>query len=125
VHLKRLAKQMASSFLWPGLALLMFFLTLELLRRRAVREKYAAIWIIFSSIILVLSIFPEILETISKMLGIRVPSNLLFFLGIVFLAFVVMQLSLEVGKLEGESQELALEVAILRNELDKVKNKLN
>ncbi len=82
----------------------MLFLSLELLRRRAVREKYVAIWIIFSSIILVLSIFAEILETISKMLGIHVPSNLLFFWGIVVLAFVVMQLSLEVGKLEGESQ---------------------
>ena len=96
------------------LGLLLMVLIFELLRRRRLREKYAALWLVVGSVVLVLAIFPSILFWVSDRLGFGVPSNLVFFAGGVVLLFVAIQLSLEVGRLEDESQRLAEEVALLR-----------
>jgi hypothetical protein len=93
--------------------LILFFVTFELLRRRTLREKYAAIWIVFGAVVLVFAKWPNLLASISKSLGFEVGSNFLFALLILFLTFVVMQLSSEVGKLESENQKIAEEIALL------------
>jgi len=98
-----------------GIALMLVII--ELLRRGRLREKYAAIWFVVATTILVLSIFPPILVWIAETLGFGIPSNLVFFAGGIVLLFVGLQLSLEVGHLEDESQRLAEEVALLRTQL--------
>jgi len=98
-----------------GIALMLVII--ELLRRGRLREKYAAIWLVVATTILVLSIFPSILFWIAESLGFGIPSNLVFFAGGLVLLFVGLQLSLEVGHLEDESQRLAEEVALLRTQL--------
>ncbi len=98
-----------------GIALMLVII--ELLRRGRLREKYAAIWLVVATTILVLSIFPSILVWMAETLGFGIPSNLVFFAGGIVLLFVGLQLSLEVGHLEDESQRLAEEVALLRTQL--------
>ena len=97
-------------------SILLFIVTFELLRRRTLREKYAAIWIIFSILVLVFVSFPKLLSFVAQTFGFELSSNFLFALLILFLTFVVMQLSAEIGKLESESQRLAEEVALLTKE---------
>jgi hypothetical protein len=93
-------------------------LTLELLRRRQLREKYAAIWILVSVVAVVLAVFPGSLNRLAEFLGFGVPVNLLFFAAFLLLLFVSMQLSLEIGRREDENERLAEEVALLRREID-------
>lgn len=93
-----------------------FVLTLELLRRSYIREKYAAIWLILSTSLLALSFFPRVLSTVSAFFGFEIPSNFFFVLIIFFMVFVVMQLSLEVGKLESEVLILAQEIALMKDD---------
>jgi hypothetical protein len=91
--------------------------TVELLRRRSLREKYAALWLAVSVVVVVFAIYPGALAAVSRLLGFAVPANLLFFVGGVVLTVISMQLSLETGRLEDESQRLAEEVALLRLEV--------
>ena len=98
-----------------GIALMIVII--ELLRRGRLREKYAAIWLVVGTTVLFLAIFPSILFWLAQTLGFGVPSNLVFFAGGIVLLFVGLQLSLEVGHLEDESQRLAEEVALLRTQL--------
>jgi hypothetical protein len=100
------------------MGVLLMLLILELLRRVLLSEKYAALWLLVSLVVLVLAVFPSILFWISSTLGFGVPSNLVFFAGGVVLLFVSLQLSLEVGRLEGETQRLAEEIALLRARAD-------
>lgn len=90
----------------------------RLLRNGRLREKYAAIWILIGTAILVLAAFPGLLVAVSRWFGVQVPSNLLFFLAILLLLAVCLHLSLELSKLEDETRILAEEVAILRLELE-------
>ncbi len=89
----------------------------ELLRRRQLSEKYAVLWLVVGVLLLVLTIFPRLLSSVSRAVGIAIPTNLLFFVGIVFLIGVCLHLSWEMSRLENETRKLAEDLAILRLEL--------
>ena len=86
----------------------------EMLRRHHLREKYAVIWIIIGIGVLVLVAFPQLLFWSSGVLGVKVPSNLLFAMAIVLLVSVCLHLSFEQSQAEDEVRVLAEEVGILR-----------
>ena len=86
----------------------------ELLRRKALREKYAFVWIMTAIFIVVGSLFPNAVFLLSSALGFETFSNfVLVFSGLVIL-FITMQLSLELGKVEDQNQRLAEELALLK-----------
>ena len=91
----------------------------ELLRRKALREKYAFVWIVTALILIVGSLFPELAIKISNALGFAtIASFLMVFFGIIIL-FITMQLSLELGKVEDQNQRLAEELALLKLDSEK------
>ncbi|MGC4109751.1 MAG: DUF2304 domain-containing protein [Nocardioides sp.] len=97
-------------------------LVFEMLRRRRLREKYAVIWILIGAAILIFAIWPGLLTTLSRAVGIDTPSNLLFVLSLAVSFFVALQLSSEVGDLEEETRTLAEEVGLLRMRLDELRD---
>jgi hypothetical protein len=101
-------------------AVLAFVLVFELLRRRRLRQKYAFLWVLVAGATVLLSIFPGALARASALLGIAVPSNLLFLVSLVILFGVSLQLSIEVGVLEEQSRRLAEEVGALRLRLEEI-----
>ena len=98
-----------------------FVFVFWLLRRGVLREKYAVLWLLFSGAALFFSIFPGALRWISDSLGVETPSNLLFFVTIVLLILVAVQLSYELSRHEARIRRLAEEVALLDQELRQVK----
>ncbi len=102
------------------LAILALATVLHLLRHRRIREKYAVIWLFLSIGIVILTAFEEIPNWLASHLGIVTPSNLLFLIAVAVLFVISVQLSIEVGELEGESRALAEEVAILRLRVDEL-----
>jgi len=89
-------------------------LVVELVRRRRLREKYAVIWVLISVGTLVVALVPGLLPALSELVGVRTPSNLLFFGSLIVLFAVSLQLSREVGLLEEQTRTLAEETARLR-----------
>ncbi|MCW2680790.1 MAG: hypothetical protein JWM62_2191 [Frankiales bacterium] len=99
-------------------AVVSVLLILELLRRRKLSEKYAVIWLVLGSVIVVLAVFPELLEHMADLVGIAVPANLLFFGAAFALLLVCLQLSAETTRLEDKTRTLAEEIALLRQQRD-------
>jgi hypothetical protein len=95
-----------------------FLLVFELMRRRRLRQKYAFLWVLVAGATVLLAVFPALLGQASALLGIAVPSNLLFLASLVILFGVSLQLSIEVGVLEEQSRRLAEEVGALRLRLE-------
>jgi hypothetical protein len=93
----------------------------ELLRRRHLREKYAVIWALVAVGVIVLAIFPGLLYAASDLIGVDVPANLLFFLASLVLMILTLQHSHELGRLEDKARTLAEELALLRLELDELR----
>jgi hypothetical protein len=98
------------------------FFVFEMLRRQKLREKYAVLWIIIGIGTLLLAAFPALLEWASGVLGIRVPANLLFITTLVLLVGVCLHLSREQSQAEDEVRILCEEVALLKVEIDALRN---
>lgn len=92
-------------------AVVVFLVTL--LRRRRIREKYAAIWIALGVAVLVLATFPQLAFWFARLVGVETPVNLLFAGGFVILLGVCIQLSSSVTSLEERTRTLTEEIALL------------
>lgn len=101
-------------------ALVVVAVIFMILRSGRMREKYAALWLVVSIAIVVITIWPGLLSIISLWLGVTLPSNLLFFLSILMLLGVCLHLSLEVSKLEEETRTLSEEIALLNERVDRL-----
>jgi len=95
-------------------------IAVELLRRRQLREKFAAVWLVIGASAVVIAVFPPVLDSVTRLLGFAVPANLLFFVGGMVLLVISMQLSLEVGRAEENARRLAEEIALLRLDLERL-----
>lgn len=102
------------------LALAIVVFVLEMLRRKKFREKYATLWLVVGALTVVLAAFPRLLNIASELVGVQLPSNLLFILSILLLLGVCLHLSWELSVLEDETRTLAEEVAILRTQIEDV-----
>jgi hypothetical protein len=96
---------------------------IELLRRGILRERFAALWLFVAVVLVILALFPDILKQLSVLLGVKIPSNLLFVGGGFLLLVVSVQLSYEISALDARSRRLAEEVALLRFEVDQLKRR--
>lgn len=103
----------ASYILGIVCALLVLIAVFELLRHRRLRERHAVWWIFAGIVALVIGIFPQIVDAAAALLGIALPSNLVFFVGIALLFLVSLQHSSELTALEDRVRTLAERVAVL------------
>lgn len=97
--------------------LIIVLFVISLVRKERIREKYALLWIGLGAITLVLSLFPQLLFWASDLLGVAVPSNLLFALTFVLLIAVCLHLTWELSRTQDKTRRLAEEVAILRMQM--------
>lgn len=108
---------MTAQLLGAGAAVITFVFVFSLLRRGVLREKYAVLWLLFSGAALFFAVFPGALVWISATLGVAEPVNLLFFVTVVLLILVSVQLSYELSRHEARIRRLAEEVALLTQQL--------
>ncbi|SDK51595.1 hypothetical protein SAMN05216282_10773 [Cryobacterium psychrotolerans] len=101
-------------------ALIALFTVVELLRRRRLRERHAVWWFVAALLALVLGIFPATLTALADLLGVEVPTNLVFFVSIVILFLVSLQHSSELTGLEDKTRVLAEESALQKVRLERL-----
>ena len=92
---------------------------LRRIRRAQMEIEDAIYWILVSFALVIISIFPQIPDFLSRLLGIRSPSNFVF-LSVIFVVIVkLFSLSLEVSFLKQKLKSTIQNVAIRQKELGK------
>lgn len=114
---------MTAQILGAIASIVTFVFVFWLMRKGVLREKYAVLWLLLSGAALFFSIVPGALKGLSDALGVETPSNLLFFITIVLLVLVAVQLSYELSRHEARIRRLAEEVALLQKEIDDVRGR--
>jgi hypothetical protein len=95
---------------------LLFLFVLELLRRRRLGEPYAILWLIASVVLLVLSVWDDLLDGLADLVGIAVPANALFVVAFGFVLVLLLSFSVVISRLSRENKLLAQEIARLGGE---------
>ncbi|WP_115789876.1 DUF2304 domain-containing protein [Arthrobacter silvisoli] len=101
-------------------SIFMVIVVLIMLRNGRLREKYAILWLVIGGLTIILGLFPRLLNWAAALVGVVVPSNLLFALSILLLVGVSLHVSRELTILEDETRILAEEVAILRSSVEQL-----
>ena len=96
-----------------AVAVLVFALIFELVRRRALMERYALLWLLAAMVLVVLALWRGLLTKISGELGIYTPTNALFAAGFVFVVTLLLHFSLVISRLSEQSKVLAQRLALL------------
>jgi hypothetical protein len=110
---------MGANLLGLAMAVAILVTLFEMLRRHRLREKYALIWFLIALAAVVVAVFPGLLGWATDLLGLSLPSNLLFFVASVVLLLLTLQHSDELGRLEERTRTLAEEVGLLRLEIQR------
>lgn len=93
-------------------------LMVEMLRRRQLKEKYAFIWLIVGVAMLVVGVWPPIVDHLADVLGVKSGALLLLWVATLLLIVFSVHLSWEVSRLEDKTRALAEEAGLLRLEVE-------
>ena len=104
-----------------SLTLLIFII--ELVRRKKLREEYSWLWLLTGAMILILALWYDLLQSITYLIGARLPTSTLFFLGLVFLILIAIQFSVKVSELNNQVKNLAQENGLLKNRVEELEEK--
>lgn len=106
------------------LTIILVLMVLGQVRSQKMKEKYAALWLIVSLVIIVLVLFPKLLDALAGFVGIETPVNLLFLLAIIMLIGVSLHLTQAVSRLGEDTRILAEETAIKDLEIRQLQERI-
>ena len=98
-------------------------ITLELIRKRRLREEYSVLWVVTAVAILVAGLYPVALEWVAKRLHLD-PAILMTFLCVLFLMAILLHYSIVISKHSEREKGLAQEAALLRDEMVKLREQV-
>lgn len=100
-------------------SILMLIYMIRKVRKSKVQIEKTVFWIVFGIFIIIISIFPQIIYWVAKLLGIQSPANLVWITVIFVLLVKQFMTTLEVSQLETKVKELVEEIALKDKEDEK------
>jgi Uncharacterized conserved protein (DUF2304). len=91
----------------------------ELVRRKKLKEEYSLLWLITGCVLLLLALSEKILFGITNFFGAALPSNILFFFGLIFVILLCLHYSLKISQMTTQIKNLAQKMALLEDDLKK------
>lgn len=105
------------------IAIICYFIVLAyFLKKGSLMLKYSLLWIFAGIVLTFFVLFPDLLGTVSKIVGIETPSNGLFAVCIMFIIFILMALTMIVSSQKKRLKQLSQTIALLENEIKKFQN---
>ena len=110
-----------STIFMVGASIIALLVVLELVRRRHLSEEYSLLWLGTALVMLVVGAWRDLLHSLAALVNIHHPPNLLFLLAALFLLFIQLYFSTVITRLTRESKEAAQQIALLRQELSRLR----
>ena len=89
---------------------------INMVRKKALELRYSLTWLGVGIRILILTLFPQIMNKISAIMGIASPMNMLFFLGFCFSLTIIFSLTISASKMSIQIKDLTQEIALYKKE---------
>ena len=106
-------------------AVLVLGIVIEMLRRRRLRERHALWWLVAGVLALIAGVFPSTLEWAARLVGVQLPTNLIFFVSVAILFLVCLQHATELTTVEAKTRTLAEQSALQELRIRELERQLN
>ncbi len=115
---------MSTKTLAAILAFVIFFITMELVRREKLTFKYAVGWLFISLSAFLLTIFDQLLFHVARWFGFQLTSNFIFFTLLCFFVFLSLMLTTFLCQQDTRNEIIAQKIGILEAELSQLKEQI-
>lgn len=110
-----------TSIILAILGLLLLIYIIRLVSSKRLLLSYSLLWVFLAIIITLCALFPTPIYLLADAIGIALPSNFIFIIGIICLLVICLSLSVIASKQTAYSKTLVQEVALLHKEVDAIK----
>lgn len=100
-----------------------FVIVFQLLKRKTLNLKYTLLWFASGFIMLLLVVFPQLLQLLARLVGISDPMNALFSVALFCVIIILMSLTAIVSKLNGKMRGIVQSVARLEKRVRDLEKK--
>lgn len=101
--------------------LILLLFVANMVRNKKIDLRYALSWLCLGILLLILDIFPQIVFWLASLMGVEVPSNMVFFMCTILAIVLIYVLTVSVSRLSNKTKRLTQEVALLREEMERLK----
>ncbi len=102
------------------LAVGLFAMVFELVRRRRLMERYALLWLLSAVTLLALSVWRDLLEVFAGAVGVAYAPSALFLVALAFGLLLLLHFSLVISRLTDQAKVLAQRVGMLQQQIDEL-----
>lgn len=100
-------------------SLLFLLYIVRLIIKGKLREEYSIVWIVCTIVLILFSFWRDGLDIVSNLLGVYAAPNLVFTAAIFAIFIYLLHLSVVVSKLHSQNKQLAQDIALLKNKIEK------
>jgi hypothetical protein len=97
-------------------------LILYLIKNRRIKEEYSLLWIFFSVLFILFSVWREGLDYVARFIGIAYPPAALFMVLLMAIFLILIEFSIIISKLSDKNKTLAQEIGILRQKIKEMQD---
>ncbi len=101
------------------LLILILYLVFKTVKKNNLSMKHGMYFTIIFAFLLVLIIFPDIIEFIASLCGFEEAPNLLFLIAIFILFYIIFRIYISISKINERSKKVIQETSILKYEIEK------
>ena len=101
----------------------LFLYILYLVRKKKIKEEYSLLWLSSSIVFIVFSIWRNGLEYFAQLVGIAYAPAALFLILQLAIFLILIEFSIIISQLSDKNKVLAQEMALLKNEVEKLKTR--
>ena len=114
---------LGTHLVFVAVAVLVALLVLRLVAARQLRSKYALLWLVVALALLVVAVFPSLIDHLADLIGVKYAPTLFLLLALAVLGGLVGHLTWEVSRLETRIRALAEDSALVRDEIDQLRRR--
>ena len=89
---------------------------LKRIRQSKLQIEYAIFWLIFAGILIIFSLFPNLIALFTNLVGMQLPVNFIFLFFIFVLMLKLFFTTIELSTLETKLKDLTQEIALMEKE---------
>lgn len=106
-----------------SISVLLFIIIIDLVRRRKLREEFSWLWLLTGAGIILLAVWHDLLNLITRVIGAVLPTTTLFLFGGIFFMVINLYYATKISSLHNHVKDLAQHVAILQTEIKRLGDK--
>ncbi len=102
------------------ITLIYLFLILKAIRKKKLQMSFSIFWLITGVLLIIALLIPNLVETISVVLGFEVPANMIFCITIFVSFYLIFNLTISLSKENRKNTLLIQELSMLKKRVEEL-----